>query len=81
MPVGLYPQRLEYSNNYDPSIGQGDLLEDLADTYRDQAGPLLLDKAGRSNAAFWHWKWGFQYHLGDHLVSAIYVLHRFHPGN
>ena len=56
MPVGLYPQSLEYSNNYDPSIGQGDLLEDLADTYRDQAGPLLLDKAGRSNAAFWNWK-------------------------
>ena len=81
MPIGLYPVILDYASDSDLSIGQGDLLDDLADLYRDLVGPLLLYNAGHSNAAFWHWKWGFQYHWGDHLISAIYILHRFRRDN
>jgi Domain of unknown function (DUF5063) len=79
MPVGLYPVILDYSADSNHPVGYGDLLDDLADIYRDLVGPLRVYEAGHSDTALWYWRWGFRHHWGDHIVSAIHVLHHFRP--
>jgi len=79
MPVGLYPDVVDLSDYPAQTVGYGDLLDDLADIYRDLVGPLQVYNAGHSNAAVWNWRWGFQNHWGTHLVSALRILHHYRP--
>lgn len=58
----------------EPSSGRGDLADDLADTWRDIKGGLLLYRSGNHAAAAWEWRESFCIHWGRHATSALYAL-------
>ena len=72
-----------YNSLFDPhkdvglasGLGVGDLLDDLADIWRDLRHGLDLWDAGHELAAQWEWAWSFQNHWGRHAAAAQYALH------
>lgn len=69
-----------YSEIFSPHVPQdepvvGDLVDDLADIYRDLAVGLHLHDAGNIDDALWEWGFNFQAHWGEHASSAIRALH------
>lgn len=52
----------------------GDVHDDLADTWRDLRHGLDLHRAGRVDAACWHWRFSFRSHWGWHATEALRVL-------
>jgi len=53
----------------------GDLVDDLADIYRDLVGGVELWKMGRYADAIWAWKFNFQIHWGEHALGALRAIH------
>lgn len=53
----------------------GDLVDDLADVYRDVATGVLLWEQGHRNEAIWHWRFNSNVHWGRHAVSALAAMH------
>ena len=53
----------------------GDLMDDIADIYRDVISGLRIYQAGRKPAAAWHWSFSFRNHWGEHATSAIRALY------
>jgi hypothetical protein len=54
------------------------LSDDLADICRDLHGGLALWEAGTSDSraeAAWQWRWGYEYHWGEHLFRATLTTH------
>ena len=56
----------------------GDVLDDLADVWRDVHHGLDAYRAGRRDEACWNWRFSFRSHWGEHAVEALRVLVRAH---
>lgn len=58
----------------------GDLVDDLADIYKDLKTSLNLYNSGlkdcKQNAA-WQFKFDFENHWGSHCINALYAIHYF----
>lgn len=72
-----------YNGFFDPhenvgvtsEAGVDDLLDDLADIWRDLRHGLDLWDAGEEAAAQWEWVFGYRSHWGRHAAGAQYALH------
>jgi hypothetical protein len=71
-----------YNEVFDP-IHDKDVLvvplsNDLAEIYEDLKGQLIEYESGdetRRKSAIWEWKFTIKGHAGDHIVTAIRVIH------
>jgi hypothetical protein len=67
------------SARYDKDITRAFMLfDDLADMYRDLLNGLKLWDLGgpeARKAAQWEWRWGYQYHWGEHATRAMRTIH------
>ena len=55
----------------------GDLHDDLADIYRDIKPGLVLFREGLINEAAFEWKFSFNSHWGEHILSALRAIYMF----
>ena len=53
----------------------GSLSDDLSDIYLDLSHGLALWRAGEEHTALWEWHFGFVFHWGEHLTSALRAIH------
>ena len=57
------------------------LWDDLADIYRDLQDGLSLWRTGTPDSqaeAAWQWRWGYEYHWGEHLFRAMLTVHEIY---
>jgi hypothetical protein len=73
LPVGLYGT-LDPEDVAGDQHLVGDVLDDLADVWRDVRQGLDAFRAGKRDLACWTWKFSFENHWGEHAVEALRVL-------
>jgi len=68
----FYPFALDQA---DASVGLGDLIDDLADVWRDlKNGLLALDAGLDLSDVEWGWRHGYWSHWGHHAAGAMRAL-------
>ncbi len=75
LPVGYYGRVFDPLDLDAGDASLGDLVDDLADIWRDLKEGLLLFDAGRRDAAGASWQESFTIHWGVHAVNALAVIH------
>ena len=75
MPFSYYKVPFDPHNLEAATDELDDLLDDLADIWRDLKPALELFDAGHRKDAAWNWRFRFEAHWGRHATSALYALH------
>jgi hypothetical protein len=63
-----------------PETGTGDLTDDLGDIYKDLKEALTLyhqKEIGAAENAVFQFKFGYEYHWGEHCIEALYAIHHY----
>jgi len=55
----------------------GDLIDDLADIYKDLKGGLWYFEKGETVEAVFHWRTTLGFHWARHIMGAMYALYCF----
>jgi hypothetical protein len=80
VPFSGYWQVLEPFSIDKSKLGLGDLLDDLGDIYLDLKEAILLYDSnldGARQQAYWKLKFDFDFHLADHSMDAMKVIHDY----
>jgi hypothetical protein len=77
LPFQYYREVFDPHDFEDDESVTGDLHEDLADIYCDLKRSLLIYHKGFEDQAIFEWKWSFNYHWGEHILSALRALFMF----
>jgi hypothetical protein len=73
LPAGLYAT-VDPEDVAGDSQLVGDVLDDLADVWRDVRTGLDAHRADRVDEACWQWRFSFRSHWGWHATEALRVL-------
>ncbi len=74
-PVDYYR---EVFDPYEPSSAPevtGSLADDLREIHRELRRGLRKWQRGETGEALWEWRFGFEYHWGEHLTGALRAIH------
>ena len=80
LPVNYYSQSANMLDVGCADMMTGDLVDDLADIWRDLKHGLNLLEGGNPDAAVFHWREHFLIHWGSHAASALHVLQCWEQG-
>ncbi|WP_394270032.1 DUF5063 domain-containing protein [Qipengyuania sp.] len=73
--LGSYPYADPGGESGQDELLVADAIDDIADIAGDLSEVLWLLNAGREIDAIWDFRFGYQYHWGDHLHSLRHYLH------
>lgn len=78
LPAGLYAT-VDPEDVGGDALFTGDVLDDLADVWRDVRTGLDAYRVGRTSEACWQWRFSFRSHWSAHATEAMRVLFTLLP--
>jgi hypothetical protein len=70
-----YREVFDAYDRKDREVLTGSLADDLADIHRDLTNGLRSWRSGDRRRAVWEWRFGVDYHWGEHATSAMRALY------
>jgi len=76
-----YREVFDAYDRSDRGVVIGSLADDFADIYGDLQYGLSCWRQGDRDEAAWQWRFGADYHWGEHATSAMRALYWLHGGH